>query len=128
MIPNFGLDLAHSTEIIMYMKFSKSKGWFIEIDQLIKVTGEVYTTFVIAENRTQIYDTHISYQASMQIGIDVSKYSRKKPSVYSVKAKIKELNAQVIPDKDKIDPDISDYQLSENLNSILAFICKYLNN
>ncbi len=41
---------------------------------------------------------------------------------------IADLRGQVIPDPDKVDPDILDFQLSENLNNILSLIRKWLNS
>ena len=38
-----------------------------------------------------------------------------------------DMKAQVIPSIDQIDPDISDYEFSSNLNSILGFVKRYLN-
>ena len=47
---------------------------------------------------------------------------------YDVRAQIEDIRAQVIPNPDKIDPDVTDYQLSENLNSILLLLRRWVNS
>ena len=47
---------------------------------------------------------------------------------YALTSEIKDIKAQVLPNSNNIDPDISDYQLGENLNSILLFLMRYVNN
>ena len=62
-MPNFGINeqLQPQTEILFSLKLSKTVGKFVEKGQLIKVSGNVLATFVVAENRSMIYEANIQF-------------------------------------------------------------------
>jgi hypothetical protein len=102
-------------------------GKFVEKGQLIKISGNILATFVVAENRSMLYEANIQFQGN----VNVSLWTAKEPNRtrrYQVRAEIEDIRAQVIPNPDKIDPDVTDYQLSENLNSILLFLRRWVNS
>ena len=128
-MPNFGVteQLQPETEILFYLKLSKTVGKFLEKGQLIKVSGNVLATFVVAENRSMVYEANIQFQGSVNVSLWTAKEANRTRR-YQVRAQIEDIRAQVIPNPDKIDPDVTDYQLSENLNSILLFLRRWVNS
>ena len=62
-MPNFGINeqLQPQTEILFSLKLSKTVGKFVEKGQLIKVSGNILATFVVAENRSMIYEANIQF-------------------------------------------------------------------
>ena len=128
-MPNFGVteQLQPETEILFYLKLSKTVGKFLEKGQLIRVSGNVLATFVVAENRSMVYEANIQFQGSVNVSLWTAKEANRTRR-YHVRAQIEDIRAQVIPNPDKIDPDVTDYQLSENLNSILLFLRRWVNS
>ncbi len=68
-MPDFGINeqLQPQTEIMFSLKLSKTVGKFVEKGQLIKVSGNVLATFVVAENRSMIYEANIQFWSSVNV-------------------------------------------------------------
>lgn len=62
-IPDFGKaqELAAETEVMFYIILVQTNGKFVEKGQAVRIQGNVQITFLVAENRSLIYDTLIQF-------------------------------------------------------------------
>ena len=65
-MPQFGINIVDpSTEIIIFMKVSQAKANFISNSQIVKLSGLLNAQFVVAENKTLLYECQIQFQVTL---------------------------------------------------------------